>query len=352
MGKSTARGESVQKGLIDMRNATGDEDPTASATPVPVIDFAYAEGSPEERQRAQELDKALIDIGFLMVVNHGIPTTKIGRAVDLCRRFFDLPMERKLGIRSTSQGSPRGYVPIGVSVLGRTSGQDTPVDIKEGFGMGPPQLPRVTASGGNPYYAENKWPADMPEFQAALSEYYREMESISGKLLRLAALALHIPPTLLLDAFEGHNNTLRVINYPPLDEPPLPGQLRAGEHTDYGAFTILLPENASGGLQVRTRAGQWIDVITPPGAFVINVGDLMMRWTNDRWLSNLHRVSIPSEDLAATERRQSVAYFANPREDVLIECIPSCKDPSEPPRHPPILAGEHRLAKIRSAAGT
>jgi isopenicillin N synthase-like dioxygenase len=325
--------------------------PKAPVHQIPVIDLAYPEGGDQELKQARALDDALIDIGFLMVVNHGVPEETIGRTTAICRQFFDLPLEQKLSIRSTAPGSPRGYVPMGLSVLGRTAGQDTPVDVKEGFGMGPTTVSREKLSESGPYYAENKWPAQLPPLQGALSDYYLEMEGVSRKLLRLASIALGVPPSYFLAAFEGHNNTLRVINYPPLTEPPLPGQLRAGEHTDYGAFTILLPENASGGLQVRTRGGQWIDVVAPPGAFVINVGDLMMRWTNDRWLSNFHRVGMPDESRAAMERRQSIAYFSNPREDVLVECIPTCKDPSEAPKHLPIVAGEHRLAKIRAAAG-
>lgn len=324
--------------------------PTTMAD-VPVLDLAGVEpGSTLERQRAEELDRALVGIGFFAVVNHGVPQSLIDRVSATCRRFFDLPMEDKMAIGSTAEGSPRGYVPMGLSTLGRTSGQDTPDDLKEGFGMGPPNLPPERTTQG-PYYAENKWPLQVPEMREVLCAYYAEMENLARKLMRLAACALRLPASFFEETFEGHNSTLRVINYPPLTRPPLPGQLRAGEHTDFGAFTLLLPENATGGLQVRTRAGKWIDVVTPPGAFVINVGDLMMRWTNDRWLSNVHRVANPHESKAAMERRQSIAFFANPREDVMIECIPTCTDAANPPRHPPIRAGDHRLSKIRAAAG-
>ena len=89
----------------------------------------------------------------------------------------------------------------------------------------------------------------------------------------------------------------------------------------------------------------------PPDAFVVNIGDMMMRWTNDHWLSNLHRVVNPDAQHAKTERRQSIAFFANPREDMSIECIPTCMSEDNPPRHPPVQAGAYRLKKIRAAAG-
>jgi isopenicillin N synthase-like dioxygenase len=176
------------------------------------------------------------------------------------------------------------------------------------------------------------------------------MEALSRRLFQVFALALGLPPDHFEAYFAGHNSTLRVINYPPQEVPPKPGQLRAGAHTDFGAFTILLSQNASGGLQVRTRDGRWIDIDAAPGSFVINIGDLMMMWTNDRWLSNLHRVANPASEFARTERRQSIAFFANPREEALIECIPTCVAPRAAPRHPPVIAGEHRLQKIRAAS--
>jgi isopenicillin N synthase-like dioxygenase len=135
--------------------------------------------------------------------------------------------------------------------------------------------------------------------------------------------------------------TMRLNYYPAQTQPPQPGQLRAGAHTDYGGFTILSGEAVAGGLQVRTRAGNWIDVHTNPTRFVVNIGDLLMRWTNDRWLSNLHRVVNPPSAHAPSGPRLSIAFFNHPNYDVLVECIA----PHGRAAHPPVLSGEYRDLK-------
>jgi isopenicillin N synthase-like dioxygenase len=320
-------------------------------SPVPVIDLGrFTHGSPEQQLAvARAVDQALVEVGFFVVANHGMSAEVIAEADRQSRRFFELPMDGKMAIRTMAKGSPRGYVPIGVSTLGRTAGETPPDDLKEGFGMGPASVAGRQAE--SPFHAPNQWPRELPELRSALEAYYAGMEDLSRRLFEVFALALGLQANHFESYFTGHNSTLRVINYPPQQVPPQPGQLRAGAHTDFGAFTILLSENASGGLQVRTRDGRWIDIEAEPGSFVINIGDLMMMWTNDRWLSNLHRVANPASELAHAERRQSIAFFANPREEALIECIPTCIPPGGAPRHPPVLAGEHRLQKIRAAAG-
>ena len=133
--------------------------------------------------------------------------------------------------------------------------------------------------------------------------------------------------------------------------PREPGQLRAGEHTDYGTITILRPENVPGGLQVLDRSGAWLDVRTVPGSYVINIGDAMQYWTNDRWISTLHRVVNPPRDLAGSTRRQSIVFFHTPNDDALIECLPTCHDAANPPRYAPVAAGEH-LRRKSEQAGT
>ena len=120
---------------------------------------------------------------------------------------------------------------------------------------------------------------------------------------------------------------MRVINYPAPEGDAEPGQLRAGAHTDYGCMTILRTEDAPGGLQVQNRAGEWLDVHAVPGSFVINLGDMMARWTNHRWQATLHRVAVPPADGAQRSRRQSIVFFNDPRADAVIECIPGCGEP-------------------------
>ena len=150
-------------------------------------------------------------------------------------------------------------------------------------------------------------------------------------------------------AIGRHFSILASHHYPPLDAPPAPGQLRTGAHTDYGALTILAMTEADGGLEVRMPGGGWQPVRPPPGALVVNLGDMMARWTNDRWTSTLHRVGNPRDLRSATSRRQTIGYFVHPDFDANIEAIPSCVPPDEVPRYPPISAGAHIAMKITAS---
>jgi isopenicillin N synthase-like dioxygenase len=165
------------------------------------------------------------------------------------------------------------------------------------------------------------------------------MSSLVVRLMRLSALALAVEETFFDDKVDRSIGAMRLNYYPAQTDPAAPGQLRASAHTDYGGFTILSGEDTPGGLQVLTRGGQWVDVPTTPHAFVVNIGDLLMRWTNDRWLSNMHRVvNPPAGDGRA---RLSIAFFNHPNYDALIECLPS----QGTARHPPIRSGEYRDLK-------
>ncbi|MPZ55624.1 MAG: hypothetical protein GEU91_03825 [Rhizobiales bacterium] len=174
------------------------------------------------------------------------------------------------------------------------------------------------------------------------------MEALSGALVRIFAGALELGPDFFVPFFDKHTSVMRVINYP--DQAgmrPEPGQTRSGAHTDYGALTILLAENALGGLQVKLRNGDWIDVRPKPNSFIINIGDLMAMWTNDRWVSNLHRVVNPPLDVGSNTRRLSIAYFVHANYDAMIECIPTCASEQNGAKYPAVLAGEHRLGKVK-----
>ena len=178
-----------------------------------------------------------------------------------------------------------------------------------------------------------QWPAMPADLQKHWLEYYKAMEQLSGNMLRLFALALRLPENWFDAKIDRHRSALRALNYPELTQDPLPGQIRAGAHTDYGSLTILLQDTV-GGLQVRTRAGDWQDVPSIPDSYVINLGDLMSRWTNDRWVSTLHRVVNPP----SRARRQSIAFFHNINHDQVVSCIPTCTDKDHPPKYKDILA--------------
>ena len=172
------------------------------------------------------------------------------------------------------------------------------------------------------------------------------MRDLGNRLMSLFARGLGLPPGFFADKIDQQPNALRAINYPERDDAPLPGQLRAGAHTDYGTLTILR-QDAVGGLEVLDRGGRWTGVETVPGAFVINIGDLMARWTNDQWRSTLHRVVDPPVARRPPARRQSMPYFQNANWSAEITCLPTCLAPGETAPYEPVLAGPHLMGKFR-----
>jgi len=316
---------------------------------VPVIDIApFLSGSPEgRRQVAAAVGQACEDIGFLIVKGHGVPRELVGDMYDISRRFFDLPLDEKM--KTHGRERSRGYGPIGEEALSYGLGKAAPADVKESLYEGPmdvPDTPYFRGPVGAPHFVPNVWPGRPVGLEAIWRAYYRQMERLAGDIMRIFAIALDLPERFFADKIDKHVSRVRAINYPDQAEPPLPGQLRAGEHTDYGTITILKIEDAPGGLQVRNRQGEWLDVAAEPDAFVVNIGDLMMRWTNDRWISTLHRVLNPPRDAALGTRRISLVFFHQPNYDALIECLPSCQGPDRPAKYPPVTSGEHRNRKF------
>jgi isopenicillin N synthase-like dioxygenase len=204
--------------------------------------------------------------------------------------------------------------------------------------------------GFGPVHAHpNLWPKGRSAFRTAVIEYWRAMEELSSRLMRIFALALELDENFFVTRSDRHVSNMRINYYPAQDQPPEPGQLRAGAHSDYGAFTILRGENAPGGLEVLRHGGDWAPVPAIEDTFIINIGDLLMRWTNDRWVSTLHRVVNPPEAVRRTVDRMSVAFFFIPNHDVEVSCLESCMDAQNPPRYAPVTAGAHWRGKILAA---
>ena len=303
---------------------------------VPLINLAPLHTGGDPSTVIALVRDACEQIGFLTITGHGVAPALIASASASARAFFDLPREEKERLPLTPQGA--GYSPLQGESLARTLGQPAPADLKESLNVGRD-------------FDATPWPAQPPGLRAALTAYFQRMEHLSAELLSVFALVLALPADFFADKIDRSSSFLRVINYPPPVAEPQPGQLRAGAHTDYGTLTILRSENVQGGLQVRNRAGEWLDVRVPEGALVINLGDMLMRWTNDRWRSTLHRVVNPPAGAWTRSRRQSLAFFHNPNPDALIECLPGCCGPDDPPKYPPIRAGDFILEKSRRAYG-
>jgi isopenicillin N synthase-like dioxygenase len=215
--------------------------------------------------------------------------------------------------------------------------------------MGPPVLPgRPLVDDGERWaFAATPFPPTLPELEPALAAYFTALLDLSARMMGWFAVALGLPRDYFAVLIDESPSALRVIDYPHREQLPLPGQLRAGAHTDYGTLTLLLQDDAPGGLEVLDpRTEQWTAVPAVPGAFVVNLGDLMARWTNDRWRSTLHRVVNPPRDHAGSTRRQSIAFFHNANYHTLVECLPTCVVAGEVPRHAPVEAGPHLMSKF------
>jgi isopenicillin N synthase-like dioxygenase len=318
---------------------------------VPVIDLSPArEGELGGRRRvAAALDEACREIGFFAIVGHGVPDALVDDMRRQAHRFFELPDAAKRAARHPVEGMNRGYHAAGGETLAAANDAVGPPDLKEYFHIGPVDVggePYFTSPLGRRHFEPNVWPATPSGFAPAAAAYYRTMSGLVTFLMRLAALALDVDERFFDDKVDRSIGTMRLNYYPALTAAPSPGQLRAGAHTDYGGFTILSGEDVPGGLQVRTRDGRWIDVRTSPTVFVVNIGDLLMRWTNDRWLSNLHRVVNPPAAEGGAGARLSIAFFNHPNYDVLVECLPS----QGPARHAPVRSGEYRDLKYAKTA--
>jgi isopenicillin N synthase-like dioxygenase len=307
---------------------------------IPVVDLDGLYGGLEERRRVgRQMGAACERSGFLVIVNHRIPAEVIDRMYSLTKAFFALPREEKMKVAmefvSDARKRTGGYRPPGVSALARTLDVESPPDLVETFSMQP-----------LPGHGRNKWPARPPGFEAAWKEYYRTLDQLAMRLMRGFALALELPEDWFDDKFDRQTKytTMLANYYPAQPTPPLPGQLRRGAHSDYGSLTILYQDEAPGGLQVRDETGTWSNAPLVPGSFMVNIGDLMAHWTNDRWVSTMHRVVNPQRENAGRDRL-SIPFFHQPDAEAIIACIPSCQSAANPAKYPPVTSAEWRDGK-------
>lgn len=320
---------------------------------IPVIDIGgFLNGSEDQKQQTAELvDRTNREVGFLLITGHGIDRASIDGMFEVSRRFFEGPVDAKLAVKA-SPGEQQGYHGLGQSGLAAKEGKEAPPDIREYFMTGRLDLENAYFHEGDArnFYRPNRWPQGQDAFRKKTEAYYSEMERLSGKLMQLFGLALRAEEDFFTDKIDRHFAILSSIYYPAQDVPPQPGQLRAGAHTDYGALTILAPSDSPGGLEVLDRQGNWRAVPYIPDAFVINIGDMMQRWTNERWTSNMHRVVNPPDSARQTGPRQSLAFFLHPNFDTLVEAIPGTVPQGTAPIHPPILAGQYMREKEEAIA--
>ena len=302
--------------------------------------FAAAKGA-DRADRAAALDRICRETGFVVLTGHGVDAAIIARQWEAVRRFFAQPPEAKQAV-APAQGAPYGYLGPDREALARSRGVDTPPDLKESFSGRPAQEapPGADTTARAFMTAPTPWP-DLPGFRDAWEGYYAALEDLAARIMVAFAEALSLPSDHFAPVHQNPISALRALHYPATGEIAAGDQQRAGAHTDYGTLTILLPQAGSSGLQIR-QGDDWVDVTAPPDAFVINIGDLMARWTADRWVSTLHRVVARSHQPA----RLSLAFFLQP--DWFAEIAPL--DGSD--IYPPVASGPYLMQKFQAAAGT
>ena len=313
------------------------------ASRVPLVDLSGAfEPGARRDEVVDTIRRACEDVGFLVITGHGVSEKVIEDIDAAARAFFALPHAEKMEFVST-RSNRRGFKPVQSSTLALSRGEQTPPDLAELFLVNrfddrDAARRAGLRAGREEFFAPNVWPEAerLPGFKEAFETYYEVMEDLAVRLMRLMALALDLDERWFDDAIADHITGLAALHYPALDEAPVPGQFRRGPHSDWGSLTILYSDGVPG-LQILSPEGEWEDVPALAGSFVINIGDLMAAWTNDRWVSTLHRVVAAD---GAWGERVSVAFFHQPTYDALIECIPTCTSPDDPPRHEPITSGE------------
>jgi isopenicillin N synthase-like dioxygenase len=306
----------------------------------------------QRRQVAERFDVAGRESGFFAVTGHGVDPDLLSAVLEVTTAFFDLPIEDKLELVVADRSMNRGYAAEGTEALAYSLGErDLPPDLFEAFNAGreltaAQEADAYFATFRDRYFAPNVWPP-VPGFRETWLAYWDAIEALAMEIMAAAALALGLPEDHFTPSIDRSISVVRANNYQRRAGAPaaVDGQMRMGAHTDYGSITVLLADQVPG-LQLRDDRGTWHDVLPPDGGFLVNVGDLLAEWTNDRWRSTMHRVVPAPPGTDEPFRRRSIAWFQQPNWDAVIECLPTCCDDEHPPRYAPVSSGDHLMAKL------
>ena len=318
---------------------------------IPVVDIGgWWSTSAERTAVGRQVDAAAREFGFFQIVGHRLPQERIAALVEASNEFFSLPLEVKRQCTPSDPAINRGYAARGTEALSYSIGRDAPPDLFEAFNIGEDDVDYSDpfyAAQRDGAFAPNIWPAWECDLRSALVGYFDAARQVALTLTEVFAVALGLPEGWFGPFVDRSTTTMRAIRYERRagEDDPLPGQQRMGAHTDYGIVTVLWAEPVAG-LQIVGPDGDWIDVIPADDALVINLGDLTAQWTNDQWRSTVHRVVPPTGDGGGPAVRRSAAFFLDGNWDALIECLPTCCSAVDPPRYPPVLAGEHLVSKL------
>ncbi len=319
---------------------------------VPIIDLTplVEDDEADRKILAAELDKAARTVGFMQVVGHGIPDEVIAGLAGAMDGFFGLPMWQKKALRPASTELNRGYTPPKAERLSLSLGVDSPADLFEAFNVGRSAEEFPGLALDEVQYGPNLWPLRPESFEPAVLRYFEHAARVAREITQVMALALGLDQHYF-EPFQDHSlDVLRMNNYEPPVEPTLlaPGQVGMGAHTDYGIVTVLWADPILG-LQILDSDGGWHDVVPAPGALLVNLGDLLARWTNDRWISTMHRVNPPTAADGTLVRRRSAAFFHDGNADAVISALPGCVSAEQPALYESVTVADHLTAKLRGS---
>jgi isopenicillin N synthase-like dioxygenase len=313
---------------------------------IPGLDLGpYLRGEPGALDEvAGRLREVCENVGFFYIENHGVPQALIDRAFAASRRVHALPLERKEEVRLNEHH--QGYLFTNestqrhskVAVNRKPNYNESFFILRERSADDPDVL------AAKPFCPMNRWPRDLPGFREDALAYQDAMEALAQKMVPVLARALSLPDGFLDEYFRLPYMQTRMLHYPPRDEGD-PEQFGAGAHTDANILTFLVQEQV-GGLQIRRTDGTWIDAPVMPYRFLINTGDTLRRWTNERFLSTPHRVM----NVSGTDR-YSIAFFFATNLDRELACLPSCQGPGNPPKYPPLSYGAYKAEFFRANYG-
>lgn len=304
---------------------------------IPVIDLGpYLAGAPGALEcTAGQLRYAMENVGFYFIVNHGVPQQLVDRTFEAAERFHAQALEDKLKLKIDE--NIVGYLPMqGATVRHSALNKNNKPNLNEAFFINrqlTPEHPDVVAK--KPFRVPNRWPENLPGFREDVMAYVAATEQLGRKLMPLYAVALDLPADFFDEAFREPTFALRLSHYP-AQEVVQDNEFGLAPHTDT-SFMTLLPENKVPGLSVRMANGKWVDAPVMEGSFLVNGGDLLRRWTNDRFMATPHRVLNRSG-----KERYAIPFFMDCHYDFRMECLPTCQGPANPPRYEPITYPEYK----------
>ncbi|HST82995.1 MAG TPA: 2-oxoglutarate and iron-dependent oxygenase domain-containing protein [Kineosporiaceae bacterium] len=322
---------------------------------IPTIDLSrFRDGTPEQRTAvAAQVDEAARTVGFMQVIGHAIPAEVESGLVTAMDEFFGLPMWQKKALRPASPDFNRGYTPPKSERLTLSLGvESSAADLFEAFNVGNSAEDFPGLGLDEMHYAPNLWPLRPASFEPAVQAWFGQAARVAREITTVMAVALGLGEHFFAGYQDHSLEVLRMNNYqvPPAPTQLEPGQVGMGAHTDYGIVTVLWADPILG-LQILGRDGVWQDVVPADGALLVNLGDLLARWTNDRWVSTLHRVLPPTDAEGRLVRRRSAAFFHDGNADAVISCLPGCATPERPAQYESVSVADHLTAKLNGSRG-